>query len=189
MKTRLLKTIGVPSALLVATTLLIYADADENFIKMHGAVNRSFVEGVAQTRASKGEAKTAKYMKVKGNEEFKEAVATGQFTEAMEDSSKIQKQYVVREIEDVDIDDRDLEDIEGDTLNLGTETEDGNIVQLLNIKDSKIETEKHIVAGVSTESSDANDITSITTVKDSELSGDIRDRDKSSIDTSRYFDE
>ena len=189
MNRNLLKSIATPPMLFIATTLLVYADADENFIKMHGAVNRSFVEGVAETRASKGDAKTAKYMKIKGNEEFQDAIDAGQLTESVQDSSKIQKQYIVREIEDVDIDDRDLEGIDGDTLNLGAEVEEGNVVQLLNIKDSKIDTEKHIVAGVSADGSDANDITSITSIKDSDLSGGSRDEDQSSISTSKYFDE
>ncbi|NEW61290.1 hypothetical protein GSY74_08340 [Sulfurovum sp. bin170] len=184
MKNRI-ATIGLISTLLIIGSSLSYADADENFVTVEGAVNLTFVESIAKNRAHKGEEKSAKYMKIDGNEDFREAVENDQFGN-IGDGSKIRKQYIYRDIQNVDLDDRDFKDMDGDTLNLGSSTDSDNIVQSLNIENSKIKTDKYINAGVASSSDDVSDITNVTNIDDSELSGGSSDDE--GISTSKYFD-
>jgi hypothetical protein len=181
---------GMITALLI-TSPLIYAasataGADEDYITIHGAVNDHFIETISKNRSSTGD-KTADYMDIDGNEEFQKALESGKLDSDLEDSSSIRKRYIYRNIENVDLDDRDLEGMDGDTLNLGSDVEGGNVVQSLNIKDSTIDTDKHINAGVTSSSGDADDITNITNIEDSKLSGGSSDDDKG-ISTSKFFD-
>lgn len=179
-------TIGLISVLSI-TSPFAYADADENFVTIKGAINHSFVETITRNRTHKGEEKSAKYMKIDGNEEFSEALSNDQFNSDTVDSSRIQKQYIYRDIQNVNLDDRDLEGMAGDTLNLGSEVDGGNVVQSLNIEDSSIKTDKYINAGVSSSSDDVSDITSVTNIDNSELSGGNANEDDR-ISTSKYFD-
>jgi len=176
-------TILIP---LITTSSFSYADANEDFVTVENAVNLTFVESIAKNRAHKGEEKSAKYMHIDGNEEFMEAIKNDQFSD-IGDVSKIQKQYVSRTIENVDLDERDLDGIDSDTLNLGSKTDGGNIVQSLNIINSKIKTDKYINAGIDSSSTDISDLTSVTNIEDSELSAGNPDKDEG-ISTSKYFD-
>jgi hypothetical protein len=180
-------TIGLISILLITNSTFSCADADESFVTVEGAVNLTFVESIAKNRAHKGEEKSAKYMKINGNDDFKEAIKNDQFNTDIGDGSRIQKQYIYRDIQNVDLTDRDLTGISGDTLDLGSNTDGGNIVQSLNIENSTIKTDKYINAGVTSSSDDVSDITSITDIDNSELSGGNAGEDDR-ISTSKYFD-
>lgn len=179
---------GIISAILIINPLVYAADvgADEDFVTTHGAVNHSFVETIAKNRSHAGD-KTADYVDIDGNDEFQEALKSGELNSELEDSSNIRKRYIYREIKNVDLDDRDLEGMEGETLNLGSDIEGGNVVQSMNIEDSTIDTDKHINAGITSSSDDVSDVTNITNIKDSKLSGGNSD-DDGGISTSKYFD-
>ncbi|CAA6816865.1 MAG: Unknown protein [uncultured Sulfurovum sp.] len=169
---------------------LLLADADADFVTIQGAVNHSFVESISKNLAHVGD-KRGKYIKVDGNDEFKEVLAEGGFTEDdLKDGSKISKRYISTTIENVDLDDSDLTDINSDTLNLGSEIEGGNVVQSLNIKDTKIETERHINAGVIASGDDTSNISNMTNIEDSQLLGTNNEKDEKDkgISTSKYFD-
>ena len=181
-----ISTIGIISALLIIGSSLSYADADEDFVTVERAVNLSFIKTISRNRAHKGEEKSAKYMEIDGNEEFKEAIKSDQFNTDI-DSNSIQKQYIYKDIQNVDLDDRDLADMSGDTLNLGSNVDGGNIVQSLNIENSSIKTDKYINAGVTSSSDDVSDITTVTNIDNSEISGGDADEDDR-ISTSKYFD-
>jgi len=177
--------------LLSIITLFTYnsallADADADFITIHGAVNHSFVESLSKNLSGTDD-KRAKYIDIDGNDEFKEALAEGELNnDDLEDGSKISKRYVSTTIKNVDLDDSDLTDVEGDTLNLGSSIEGGNIVQALTIEDSKIETDKHINAGVISSGGDASDITNVSNIQNSQLLGKSDKKDEG-ISTSQYF--
>ena len=171
---------------LSTTSSYLYADADEDYVTIKGAINHSFVRTLTRNRAHKGEEVASSFIEIKGDDEFKEAVKNGQFNNDIVDSSRIQKTYTHVDIQGVDIDQNDLDGLGGDTLNLGSNVDGGNIVQSLNIKDSNIKTDKYINAGVTSSSDDISDITSLTDIDNSELSGGNRDDDR--ISTSKYFD-
>lgn len=176
---------------LIVSSSFVYADIYDDYIKLDQGFNHKFIRNIAESRAHEGHRESEKYkdqyMVVDGNEEFKEALENGQFDINLDDPSRIEKEYIYRDIKNVDIDDSDLEGIEGDTLNLGSNVDSGNIVQSLNIENSSIETDRELSAGVTSNSSDVSDITSITQIKDSKLSGGGSDKDNS-ISTSRDFD-
>lgn len=176
---------------LILSSTSLYADIYDDYIKIDQGFNQKFIRNIAESRAHEGKRKGDKYnnnyLEVDGNEEFKKAVEEGKFNNNIPDSDSLQKQYVYRDIKNVNIDDNDLEGLQGDTLNLGSSTDGGNIVQSLNIEDSTIDTDRELTAGVTTSSSDASDITSLTQIKDSKLSGGESNQD-SKINTSKYFD-
>jgi len=168
------KTINVMSKVVIVMLLTssIHAEVDETFVKMNSMVNKSFIKSVAKNRASGGSS-DASYTSIDGKEELKDALSSGALDSKLEESNGITKQYVYTEIKNVKLNDRDLKDIEGDTLNLGSQIEgDGqNVVQVLNIKNTSITTDRHINAGIETDSSDIEGITNVTSIENSSLIG------------------
>ena len=185
-----MKKLIVVSLILGSSSL--YADLYDDHVKMDQGFNHKFVRNIAENRAHEGHRESEKYkdryMVVDGNEEFKEALENGQFDTDLGDSSSIEKEYIYRDIQNVNIDDSDLEDLASDTLNLGSTVDSGNVVQSLNIENSSIETDRELSVGVIiSNSSDISNITSITKIKDSKLSAGGLDKD-SRISTSADFD-
>jgi hypothetical protein len=181
------KSLGITALILLSLTpILTYADADEDYITQHNAVNRSFIDSLTRNRSYVGD-KSVRHIEIDGNEEFLEAMENGTLEEKLEEGNKLQKKYITTEIKNVDLDEDDLKDIAGDTLNLGAETEEGNLVQSLTIEDSSIQTDKHINAGVSSASDDISDITSVIDIDNSQLSGRAEEN-KHQISTDKYFD-
>ncbi len=157
---------------ILSLTSALYAEVDESFVKMNSMVNKSFIKSVAKDRATMGSA-GAQYMEIDGKEELKDALKSGELDSGLEEGNGIDKQYVYREIKNVKLTDRDLRDIEGDTLNLGSSIEgDGQkVTQVLNIKNTTIDTERHINAGVVSDSDDIDGITNVTNIQNSTLIG------------------
>lgn len=158
--------------IVVVLTSSLYSEVDENFVKMNSMVNKSFIKSVAKNRASTGST-DASYTEIDGKEELKDALNSGALDSKLEESNGITKQYIYTEIKNVNLKDRDLKNIEGDTLNLGSQIEgDGqNVVQVLNIKNTTIQTDRHINAGIETDSSDIEGITNVTSIENSSLIG------------------
>lgn len=160
-------TIGI----LFSSTL--YAEVDETFVQLNSMVNKSFIKSIAKNRAEMGSS-GAEYVEIDGKEEFKDALVSGDLETNLEGNNGISKQYIYKEIKNVNLNDRDLKGIKGDTLNLGSTIEgDGqNVVQVLNIEDSKIRTNRHINAGIESDSSDLSGITNVTSIENSSLIGE-----------------
>jgi len=167
-KTSIVSTVGI--AILLTSTL--YSEVDETFVKMNSMVNKSFIKSVAKNRASSGSS-DASYTAIDGKEELKDALNSGALDSKLEESNGITKQYIYTEIKNVKLNDRDLKNIEGDTLNLGSQIEgDGqNVVQVLNIKNTSIKTDRHINAGIETDASDIEGITNVSSIENSSLIG------------------
>lgn len=176
---------------LLLSNVSLYADLYDDYIKLDQGFNQKFIKNIAENRAYEGHTQSErykdKYMVVDGNDEFKEAIKEGKFDVNLDDTSRIEKEYIYKDIKNVDIDDSDLEDIKGDTLNLGSDVDGGNIVQSLNIENSNIQTDRKLNAGITSTSSDISDITSLTQIKDSKLSGGGLDDSESTISTSQDF--
>jgi hypothetical protein len=160
------------TTVVVSFSTVLHAEIDENFVKMNSMVNKSFIKSVAKNRASMG-SENAAYVEVDGKQEFKEALESGELNTNLQKGNGITKQYIYKDIKNVDIKDRDLRNIDGDTLNLGSEVQ-GNgqkVVQVLNIENSRIETDREINAGIISDSNSIDGITNVTTIEDSTLIG------------------
>ncbi|SFV71562.1 hypothetical protein MNB_SV-13-898 [hydrothermal vent metagenome] len=167
-KTNIVSTAGI----LILLTSTLYSEVDETFVKMNSTVNKSFIKTMAKNRA-RVDSSDASYTAIDGKEELKDALDSGVLDSKLEEGNGIKKQYIYTEIKNVKLNDRDLKDIKGDTLNLGSqiEGEGQNVVQVLNIKNTKIKTDKHINAGIETDASNIDGITNVTSIENSSLIG------------------
>ena len=156
----------------------LYANADEAFVQRNSTVNSSFIRSIARNRSFVGDQDVV-FVEVDGKNEFKEKLESGELTRNVQQSSGITKQYVYKDIRNVNINDRDLSDLEDDTLNLGSHISGDNqeVVQVLNITNTNIKTDRHINAGVTSDSSSISGITSVTTIENSDLLGDFVNND------------
>jgi hypothetical protein len=146
----------------------------EGFNKRHSAVKESFVKSVAKNRAY-SHMGDASYTKIRNKEEFKDALKSGKLSKKI-DGNKVTNSYNVIDIENVrinknDIDTNSLED--DDRLLIGSKVEEGRekLMQTINIKNSKIETDKKLNVGVLSSSEDLDDITNRVEIERSSLKG------------------
>lgn len=168
------KITGLIAIMLTSYHTTLYADADEVFVQRNSTVNSSFIRSIARNRAFVGDQDVV-FIEIDGKDEFKEKLQSGELTQNVQESSGITTQYVYKEIKNVNITDRDLTDLEGETLNLGSHISGDNqeVVQVLNIENTTIKTDKYINAGVTSDSSSLSGITSVTTIENSDLLGDF----------------
>ncbi len=178
------KTVGAVGILVILFSLnSLYAEdsieADEAFVMKNSTVNESFVRSMARNRAHVGD-EGAVFVEVDGVDEFKEKMESGELDSTIREGNGITKQYIYKNIKNVNIDDRDLRDMEGDMLNLGTTIESDNqqVVQVLNITDSEINVDEHqINAGIMSETSNLEGAINRTTIKNSVLKGMTMEED------------
>ncbi|MCH9739255.1 MAG: hypothetical protein K0U38_00215 [Epsilonproteobacteria bacterium] len=174
--------VGIISSL--SLNALYAADSDnvylgDNFNKRNSSVNDSFVETMAKNRAYSNIG-DASVTEVDGKEEFKEALEAGELDQEV-DSNKITQEYKHIEIKNVRLNKNDLKDIEGDRLLIGSEVDEREkLMQSIEIKNSKIETDKQLNVGIVSSSDQVSDITSINTIDRSSLQGG-KDEDEGDI--------
>jgi len=158
----------VVSATLGSTLLMAEDDA---FIRKHSAANKSFIKGMAKNRAH-SDIGGSHYTKVNGDDEFKQAMESGAL-EQKSSGSRIQKQYNYIDISNVRVDRDDLKNSSGEDLTIGTRLngERDKVVQAVDIKNSKIETDRALNVGVVSSSNRVSGVTSVNTIDHSELSG------------------
>lgn len=167
------KTILTLSFISLLAPLSLYADDEDPFNKLNAAVNDSFIKVIAKNRVRNGTAQASSYKEIDNKEEFLDALEAGDFDNEPVDTNKITTQYVYTEIKNVRIDKNDLKELEGDTLDLGTHIDNGKITQVLNIKNSKIETDKEINLAVTLDDDTMSSVTTSTNIKESQLLGEI----------------
>jgi len=174
----IIKITGVITLIVASSHTALYADADESFVKRNSTVNESFIRSIARNRSFVGDQDVV-FLEVDGEDEFKEKLESGELTQSIQEGNGITTQYVYKDIKNVNITDRDLSDLEGDTLNLGTHISGDNqaVVQVLNIKNTNIKTDRHINAGITSDSSSLSGVTSVTSIENSDLLGDFVDND------------
>ena len=157
-------TIG---ALLCATSL--YAENDR-FVKKNSAANKSFIKSMAKNRAYMG-VEGSRSVKVRGDKEFKEAMESGQLDQ-QSSGSRLTKQYTNIEISNVRINQDDLKNRGGDVaIGSRVQSEREKIMQNIEIKNSKIETDGDINVGIISSSDKVSGITNVNTIDRSELIG------------------
>jgi len=157
------RTIGILVALFSCSSVLHAGDsidADEGFVQKNSTINESFIRSIAKNRVHGGSA-DAVFVEIDGIDEFRDSMESGEFESNIREGNGINKQYIYRDIKNVKIDDKELRDMEGDMLNLGTEIKSNNqqVVQVLNISDSDIRSNmSQINAGVVVNIDDDMDI-------------------------------
>ncbi len=145
---------------------------DDVYTKKHSVANKSFIKSMAKNRAYTG-VEGAHYTKVDGDEEFKKAMESGQL-EQESTGSRIEKQFNYIDINNVRISKDDLANSQGDDLTIGTrvKSEREKIMQAIEIKSSKIETDKELNVGIVSSSDKVSGITSVNTIDRSTLIGE-----------------
>ena len=163
-----MKTTKYIISIAIGTLLLnspLYAENDR-FNKEHSSANKSFIKSMAKNRAYTG-IEGSRSVKVRGDEQFKEAMESGQLDQ-QSSGSRLTKQYTNIEISNVRINQDDLGDV---AIGSRVQSEREKIMQNIEIKNSKIETDGHINVGIISSSDKVSGITSVNTIDRSELIG------------------
>lgn len=165
------KSIIVTGLLFFSTCLNAKGANEENFNEKHSAANQSFIETMAKNRAHSNIG-NASVTEVRGKEEFKEALKNGDLNQQT-DTNKITKEYKHIEVKDVRLNKNDLKEIEGDQLLIGSQVDDQRqkLMQNIEIKNSKIETDKKLNVGVVSSNDEVSGITSVNKIDRSSLQG------------------
>lgn len=133
---------------------------------LYSSNNESFIEVMAKNRASS----KANHTNINSKEEFLKSI-NKEKSDKKNKRSSITKEYIYTEIKNVNIKKSDLKHIKEDTLHLGSDAEGGKVVQLINIKNSRIKTDKQIDLSLHTTTDNTKSLTSITNIKKSKIIG------------------
>ena len=145
--------------LIILTPLSLCAEVDTSF-------NQSFIKVMSKNRISKN---GSNYTKIDNKKEFLESLEKDK-KKAINNKS-LTKEYVYTEINNVNIKESDLKHIRDEELNLGTNVKNGNVVKVLNIKNSKIKSNKKINLAVNLDAKSKGSITSVTNISGSKILG------------------
>jgi len=154
---------------------------DDKFNPRHSNVNESFVKTMAKNRAYTGAA-GASYTKIDGKEELQKAMETGQLDQEL-NGNRINQEYRRIEINNVNINKNDLKNIEGDNLLIGSRVtkEKQRLMQSIDMKNTKIDTKKHINVGIISSAKNNSGLTSVNSIKNSSLTGGDKLKKPSSL--------
>jgi hypothetical protein len=143
----------------------------DSFNKRHSKGKESFNKTMAKNRAY-SHMGDASYTEVDGKEEFKKALESGQLDQKV-DTNKITKTYKAIDIKNVRLNKNDLKDVAGDNLLIGSQVDEDRekLMQTIDIKNSRIDTDKEVNIGVKSTSDKVNGIDSMTNIKDSSIKG------------------
>ncbi len=167
----------------------LYLNAGDNFYqgdsfnKRHSKGKESFNKTMAKNRAY-SHMGDASYTEVDGKEEFKKALESGKLDQKV-DSNKITKTYKAIDIKNVRMNRDDFKNMSGDRVLIGSEVDEDRekLMQTIDIKNSKIDTDKQLNVGVVSSSDKVDGIDNMTNIKDSKLKG--VDKKKSGMNKSR----
>ena len=154
----------------------------DKFNPRHSNVNESFVKTMAKNRAYT-DANGASYTKIDGKEELQKALETGQLDQEL-NGNRITQEYKYIEINNARINKNDLKNMKGDNLLIGSKVtqEKQRIMQSIDMKNSKIDTDKHINIGIVSSVKNNSGITSINKIQKSSLIGGNKLKKSSSRD-------
>ncbi len=166
---------------LMVLSVLAQAE-DDTFTKKHSAANKSFIKSMAKNRAYT-DVGGASYTKINSDEEFKKAMESGELDQEST-GSRIQKQYKYIDISNVRINKEEIQNSSGEDMTIGTHLtgEREKLMQAIEIKNSKIETDKELNVGVVSSSDKVSGITSVNTIENSTLIGDSKRHQESALE-------
>jgi hypothetical protein len=153
----------------------------DKFNPRHGSVNESFVKTMAINRAYHG-ASGSSHTKVNGKEELQKALESGQLDQEV-NGNRITQEYKYIEIKNANLNKYDLKNMTGDNLLIGSKVtqEKQRVMQSINMKNTKIDTDKHINVGIISSAKNNSGLTSVNSIKNSSLTGGDRFKKPSSL--------
>ncbi len=150
----------------------------DSFNARHSKAKESFNKTMAKNRAY-SHMGDASYTEINGKEEFKKALESGKLNQKI-DTNKITKTYRAIEIKNVRMNRNDFKDIDGDRVIIGSQVDKDReqLMQTVDIKNSKIETDKKLNVGVVSTSDKVSGIDTMTNIQNSTLKGFNKRKDE-----------
>ncbi len=150
----------------------------DSFNARHSKAKESFNKTMAKNRAY-SHMGDASYTEINGKEEFKKALESGKLNQKV-DTNKITKTYRAIEIKNVRMNRNDFKDIDGDRVIIGSQVDKDReqLMQTVDIKNSKIETDKKLNVGVVSTSDKISGIDTMTNIQNSTLKGVNKRKDE-----------
>jgi len=146
---------------------------EDKFNKRHSKAKEAYIRTMAKNRAYT-KVGNASYVKIDSKEEFEEALESGALDQKI-DTNGVTKTYRAIDISNVRLNKNDLKKMtEGkDRVLIGSEVDGGreSLVQNINIKNSKIETDKKLNIGVITKDKRISGVESLTNIDKSSIKG------------------
>jgi hypothetical protein len=161
----------------------------DGFNKRHSAVKESFIKSVAKNRAH-SKIGHANYTEIHNKKEFKDALKSGKLKNDIKNNG-ITNDYNVVDIKNVRINKNDLKDIKDKKLLIGSQVDKSKekVMQTINIKNSKIETDKELTIGVKSTTNDVEGIKNISNIEGSSIKGGKKIKNNEDIDRLKLFEE
>jgi len=143
----------------------------DGFNMRHSKVKESFIKSIAKNRA-KTNTNGASYVEIKNDDEFKEALKSGELGKVSAGNG-ITKEYRYIDIKNVNIKKNELEDIGNNELLIGTKVNNKKeeLMQNINIRNSKIDTEKRLNIGVVSAQKKVEGISTFQNISNSQMKG------------------
>ncbi len=150
----------------------------DSFNARHSKAKESFNKIMAKNRAY-SHIGDASYTEVNGKEEFKKALESGKLNQKV-DTNKITKTYKAIDIKNVRMNRDDFKNIDGDKVLIGSQVDKDRekLMQTVDIKNSKIETDKQLNVGVVSTSDKVSGIDTMTNIQNSTLKGVNKKKDE-----------
>ena len=150
----------------------------DSFNARHSKAKESFNKTMAKNRAY-SHMGDASYTEINGKDEFKKALESGQLNQKI-DTNKITKTYRAIDIKNVRMNRNDFKNINGDRVLIGSKVDKDRekLMQTVDIKNSKIETDKKLNVGVVSTSDKVNGVDNMTNIQNSTLKGGNKKKDE-----------
>ncbi len=160
----------------------------DSFNARHSKAKESFNKTMAKNRAY-SHMGDASYTEVNGKDEFKKALESGKLNQKI-DTNKITKTYRAIEIKNVRMNRNDFKDIDTDRVIIGSQVDKDRekLMQTVDIKNSKIETDKQLNIGVVSTSDKVSGIDTMTNIQNSTLKG-VNKRKNETMSRLKMFEE
>lgn len=150
----------------------------DSFNARHSKAKESFNKTMAKNRAY-SHMGDASYTEVNGKDEFKKALESGQLNQKI-DTNKITKTYRAIDIKNVRMNRNDFKNIDGDRVLIGSKVDKDRekLMQTVDIKNSKIETDKQLNVGVLSTTDKVSGVDTVTNIQNSTLKGVNKKKDE-----------
>jgi hypothetical protein len=160
----------------IASQMLYSGDnfhlGEDRFNKRHSKVKEVYIRTISKNKAYT-KTGNASYVKIRSKEEFKKALESGALNQKI-DTNKVTKTYRAIEIDNVRLNKNDLKELtkNGNRVLIGSEVgKNDKLMQSINIKNSKIETDKKLNIGVVATDKKINGVTNYVNIDRSYIEG------------------
>ncbi len=161
--------------LLVSYSSSLYAGDNfilgDSFNARHSKAKEVFNENIAKNRAMSHLGDGSSYKQINGKDEFKKAMESGELGEEVKGNG-VNKVYRAIDIKNVRLNKSDF-DKKRDNILIGSKVTKNNqqLSQVINIKNSKIDTDKKLNIGVISSANKVNGINTFNNIENSSIQG------------------